>query len=324
MKNTTKLAVQMTILRSRFPVGRPAQQPRRQRQLGAWLWLMSIMLLVAGGLVLVSPSLAALVNIKLSGPLANEGDVWNFQVSPDGSRVVYRADQDTDDVDELYSVPLAGGSPVKLNSPLVSGGDVSFFRISPDSSRVVYQADQDTDDVWELYSVPLDGGSPVKLNGSLVSGGDIPDLDFQVSPDSSRVVYRADQDTDGVWELYSVPLAGGSPVKLNGSLVSGGDVWSFQVSPDSSRVVYNADQNTDDVDELYSVPLAGGSPVKLNGSLVSGGGVWSFQVSPDSSRVVYRAEQDTVGVLELYVSYDDGTAPPEHRTYLPVVLKNYQ
>src|SRR5262245_37516811 len=43
--------------------------------------------------------------IKLNGPLARPvgGDIREFQVSPDGTRVIYAADQDTNDVVELYS-----------------------------------------------------------------------------------------------------------------------------------------------------------------------------------------------------------------------------
>ena len=47
------------------------------------------------------------------------GDAYDFQVSPDGSTVVYRADQDTDDVFELYSVPIGGGASTKLNLSLI-------------------------------------------------------------------------------------------------------------------------------------------------------------------------------------------------------------
>jgi hypothetical protein len=53
----------------------------------------------------------------------------------------------------------------------------------------------------ELYSVPLSGGSPLKFNNPLVSGGDVFN-DYSISRDSRRVVYRADQDTNGVTELY--------------------------------------------------------------------------------------------------------------------------
>ncbi len=122
---------------------------------------------------------------------------------PDGQYVVYRADQETDEVVDLFSVQLDDSDPpVKLNGPLVQGGFVREFQISPDSSRVVYLAQQETFSVFELYSVPLGGGAlPVKLNSTLVNNGDV-QADFQISPNSSRVIYRADQDTDTVDELF--------------------------------------------------------------------------------------------------------------------------
>jgi hypothetical protein len=91
----------------------------------------------------------------------------------------------------VYSVPLVGGTPgIKMNSNLVSGGDVSIFQISPDGTRVVYGADQDAFTRLELYSVSINGptGSAIKLNGPLVANGEV--NDFQISPDSRRVVYR--------------------------------------------------------------------------------------------------------------------------------------
>ena len=91
--------------------------------------------------------------IKLNSPLVTGGNVRDFSISPNSSRVVYSADQDTDGVGELYSVPIGGGTVTELNSPLVAGGSVYRFSISPDSSRVVYSADQDTDGMFELYGV---------------------------------------------------------------------------------------------------------------------------------------------------------------------------
>ena len=239
--------------------------------------------------------------------MTSGGEVLAYDISPNSNRVVYWADQDTDEVRELYSVPLTGGSPVKLNDTLVSDGDVNLFRISPNSNRVIYQADQETDEVDELYSVPILGGSPVKLNGPLISGGDVSEFltGFAISPNSNRVIYQADQETDEVDELYSVPILGGSPVKLNGPLISGGDVSKFEISPSGGRVIYLADQETDQVNELYAVPLVGGSPpLKLNGPLVSGGEVDSFQESPANPRILYRANQETVQTQELFMTYN--------------------
>jgi hypothetical protein len=134
----------------------------------------------------------------------------------------------------------------------VAGGDVSgFYSFSPDSSRVVYLADQVTNDVSELFSVPGTGGAAVKLNGPLVAGGEVSSSGVQFSSDSSRVLYMADQNTDDVTEIFIVPTTGGTAVKLNGSLVPGGDVSDVQFSPDSSLVLYLADQDADEVVETY-------------------------------------------------------------------------
>ena len=92
---------------------------------------------------------------KLNGPVASgfAGRVLSSLQAPDGSRLVYLADAEQDEVYELFSVPIGGGTATKLNGPLVAGGDVSngvlLYQISPDSSRVVYLADQDADEVFE-------------------------------------------------------------------------------------------------------------------------------------------------------------------------------
>jgi len=44
--------------------------------------------------------------------------VREARISPDGSRVVYLADQDADELLELYSVPIDGGMSMRLNADL--------------------------------------------------------------------------------------------------------------------------------------------------------------------------------------------------------------
>ena len=78
----------------------------------------------------------------------------------------------------------------------------------------------------KVYSVPIGGpaAAGLKLNKALVLGGSVEG--GLISPDSRRVVYRADQETDGIFELYSVPIRGPAAdgIKLNKALVPGGDV----------------------------------------------------------------------------------------------------
>ena len=63
-----------------------------------------------------------------------------------------------------------------------------------------------------------------------VASGDV--TRFAWSPDSHRMAYLSDQDTDEVFELYSATLDGSINDKLNGSLVAGGNVsFNFAWSP---------------------------------------------------------------------------------------------
>jgi len=75
-----------------------------------------------------------------------------------------------------------------------------------------------------LFKVPLDGSTEaIPLSPPLVAGGDVLGF-FIVSPDGGRVVYRADQDTDEVFELYASKLDGTGNVRLNVPLPAGLDV----------------------------------------------------------------------------------------------------
>jgi hypothetical protein len=204
-------------------------------------------------------------------------------------RIVYLADQDINDVFELY----LGGSSIKLNPPLSQGKNVLDFQITPDKTAVVYRADQDTNDVFELYRVEFaNPGVSTKLNGSLPVGGDV--WRAVITPDSSSVLYVADQTTDGVTELYRVPFATpGVSTKLNGRLVPGGNVF-FEIgtTPDSSAVVYRATQASAKIIELYRVPLATpGVSAKLNGALPPNADVSPFLITPNGTVVVYTVFQ---------------------------------
>jgi Tol biopolymer transport system component len=138
-----------------------------------------------------------------------------------------------------------------------------------------------------------------RLNDSLVRNGDVGS--FALSPDSSRVVYMADQEIDGLIELYAVAVDGGGAAKLNDPLAArGGGVRSFTISPDGGFVAYLAGQKAG-ADELFSVPLGGGAVTRMNSTLVAGGFVFpDFAISSDSRSIVYRAHQHTRGVAELY------------------------
>jgi hypothetical protein len=72
--------------------------------------------------------------VKLNESQVAGGDVYDFRISPDGSWVVYRADQDKDNLPELYSTKLSFTTSSSFlgdgaNAPRDS--DVFRFRAEP-------------------------------------------------------------------------------------------------------------------------------------------------------------------------------------------------
>ena len=69
---------------------------------------------------------------KLSGTLVDGGDVVDFRISPDGKFVAYVADQDTNQVFELYvseTDKLIGDSEVKVSGTMAGNGIKEIIRI---------------------------------------------------------------------------------------------------------------------------------------------------------------------------------------------------
>jgi Tol biopolymer transport system component len=261
--------------------------------------------------------------VKLNGPLARPigGDIRDYALSPDGTRVVYVADQESDDVFELYCAKSSGtGTPLKLAGPRVSGGDVApgSVQIGLRSRRVVFVGDLDTDGVAELYSVPLGGGTVTKLSGAMVAFGNVLGTPGSVQIDAAekRVVYLADQDTNEFRELYSVPIGGGPVIKLNPSLPGQVRVFRFRISADGTRVVYWANQ-ANDSSGLFSVPIGGGAAAKLSPQGVPNA-TDEFLIDSRGGRVLFVGELAPHS-RQLFVAPLDGHAPAMSLLPSPVV-----
>lgn len=245
--------------------------------------------------------------IRLDGPFVPGGglasDSPRFRITPDGARVVYRADQLVDQRFELFGVPIGGGSATPLSGAMPAFAGVFRYDVSPNSVGVVFTSDRATDEVVELFAASF-GGGVVRLGPTLPAGGDVADL--RITPDDTRVVFRADGVVNNVFELFSMPITGGASTKLSETPVPGGEVryGGWHVGPDSAHVAYLADQETDEMLELFGAPIAtAGAAVRLNAPLPPGlpsGDVSRQAVAPDSSCAVYVADGDVEDVFELY------------------------
>lgn len=163
---------------------------------------------------------AAAVRISRA-PLAGQVDFSSSALAPDGAYVVMARTSGPGTPVDLYGAPTdASASPVLLHEPAVQGEGISELIISHDSSRVLYRADHDLNDVVELFSAPLDGSSAAeKISGTLAQGGSV-QAPLRISADSTSVLFLADRAADEVFELFVVPLAGGSvPLRVHPPLV---------------------------------------------------------------------------------------------------------
>lgn len=262
-------------------------------------------------------------SIQLSpAPVAN-GEVLEFQISPDSTRVVFAGDLAQVDKLEYWSVPIDGpsASAVRLNTSIPAGTSTSSsIHISPDSTRVVYTGTYSTASQTELWSVPIAGpaSSSRKLNPSVVAGGDVRTNHLEITSDSAYVVFFGDLRVDERLEIWSVPIDGffGDAVRLNPTPVAGGTLHNadpFVISPDGTWLVMHGDLETDGASELWRVPIAGPatSAVKVHPDPVAGGdvGVGDYEISPDSEFAVFLGDLVTDGRIELWSAARD--AAPE-------------
>ena len=179
----------------------------------------------------------------------------DFQFTSDGRSVIYRAVHVAEDgADKLYCVPVTGGVSHKLNGDLGEGGDVRSWKLSPDGSWAVFWANEQGHALTEVYGTPTLGGTPLKLNSPLV---DIGSTDGVVI--NGRVVYVASERTSPfagtIFELFSVPVNGGTVTRLSGEPATGGDVQAVVSRNGVNRVVYLADQEVLSYHPAYACRL---------------------------------------------------------------------
>lgn len=188
----------------------------------------------------------------------------------------------------------------QVNADGVAGSDVEDHFLSPDAEWVIWEHDQQINDRPELWAARRFGGTPKLLSGTLPVGGFIGSV--RVTPDSKRVVYVADQETAGKFELFAVPLMGTAAdgVKLSPELAATGDVATdVQLTADGTLVVFRTSVESGGA-TLFAVPVAGPATaaVPLDAPLGPNGSTSRFAVIGD--RVVFSRRHDQSSPRELW------------------------
>jgi Tol biopolymer transport system component len=223
--------------------------------------------------------------------------VQDFKISPNGARVVYRSDVGSLGFPQLYSVSPAGGAIAALPATAVAGSQVyPGYQISANSARVVYETNLQGATKRDLYSIPIAGGTATRLTfdgsilGSILGGNTI--SQFEISPDSARVVYISNKTLSSNRLLASTSITGGTTWQLG---TFWGDVQFFRISPDASRVVFTGIETGAPASGrpfLWSVPTIGGALTVLSGpDTFNAYPTAAFLIAPNSQRVVFAADK---------------------------------
>jgi len=102
--------------------------------------------------------------------VATNRDVFEFEWSPDASKVAYLADNETDGVRDLYVTDAGGSNKIRI-SDFSSGEEVRDFHWSADSTRIAFTAGPPGRTVAadKVYAATADGTSFVQLNTLVVA-----------------------------------------------------------------------------------------------------------------------------------------------------------
>jgi Tol biopolymer transport system component len=226
--------------------------------------------------------------------------------SPDGKTLVYSTYLNRDGAFELYSMDLKSGERKRLTDRNETHGYVGAYSpvFSPDGKTLVYTTDLNKNGVRELYSMDLKSGEKKRLTKFNETHGDVDAREPVFSPDGKTLVYTADLNKDGFFELYSMDLKSGEKKRLTEFNETHGDVDAKDpvFSPDGKTLVYTTDLNKDYTYELYSMDLKSGERKRLTEFNETHGyvGAWSPVFSPDGKTLVYSTNLNKNGTFELY------------------------
>ena len=208
--------------------------------------------------------------------------------------------------ERLYVLHAETGNSTALTLPGTDDTRIYSFAQSPDGEQVVVRANLDDDEKSELYIIALDGGDITKINVPLeTAGSDVVNYDW--TADGTAILYRADNEVDGQYQLYRVTLADLTQQKLSGNLVEGGYTGTFGIAPTDDAVLFTADAELDGMIELYITDFATGVRTKVNQTLAAGGNIYSPSWSPNGQGVAYRADAAVDGEFNLYYASRDGS-----------------
>lgn len=243
----------------------------------------------------------------------NNSNVFDQQVSADGANLFYidaRDDNITNDDDLLYRTSITNPNTglVEITpDPIAEVDTGSYAQIGSD---IIFAGSLPGEGETRFYRTAADGtGTPLQINISNLPAFNY-DIDLiSITPDGQSLVFVADLTTDGVDQIYSMPIAGGVATALTPGIPSFADTPNFVISPDGNWIAFTGDYAANGVGEAYVIPIGGGAPVRVSDDLTGVGynadvvnGVDRLAFTPDSQRIIYIADGRANGVNEMFIT----------------------
>lgn len=259
---------------------------------------------------------------RVSGEMVAGGDIDDGAApyfSPDGKKLLYRADQEVDGRFELYLVDVGGAAPgpaIKINQPVAGAGVPSnssqpgiYLAWSPDSRRIAYLARRVANDaIQELWTVDVSGatpGAPVRVGPEATEAAGSVLTWFRWSPDGEAIALLTRTIDDSI-RLSLVEMS--DPGVASG--VGGADLachTAFEWSPDSQRIAASCSPNPDVLEFFVAERGAPATVTRVSGPLGEGGRAEPYLVwLPDARRVVVEVRPTVPGPRHLYLADLDG------------------
>lgn len=250
-------------------------------------------------------------NVKLNGPLPLGGDVdySRFEILPNGQKALFLAEQDIDNVVELFSVNMDGTARVKLHPNLGVGKYVNDFQFTKNNQKIIFIGKVSSSTEEEIFSVNPDGTNFQKISGSMITNGQITysyydKTRFKISSNSQKVVFLATKEDLAKSELYSVNIDGSNLVKISPALTfPEASISGFEISEDSTKVIFKSNFENKDKDQLYTVDITGSNIKRLSRNFNIGDYITAFSIV--NNKIIYRLVRDDKA--ELYKINIDGT-----------------
>jgi len=194
----------------------------------------------------------------------------------------------------------------------MAGDGVTALRINGDSTRVAYLADQLTSGVVEVFGAQLGvAGSGIRLNAPL-SGTQSADV-VTIAPDDLTVLYEADENTPGTYDLLAAPIDTPNASSTLDAMTPPTSVGFFSglgTPVIGGRAVYPVIGAAID---FYSVPFdASLAAIRINSMLAAGDTVSGVFIPDGATRLAAYGVGPSGGITEeLYAAPIRADLAPE-------------